>query len=215
MSKIKDYGITGFETEVLFRHVLNINQIKHISKLLKILGRYMILDREMINIRAGSSIGLSYIKEAVNNKLVVEFKDQDKYYFMLGVGGIYFLASQGYQFHKLKLDVDQHDRERILTVNKYMIEKQYDICMDIAQSNNYDFFVAEANNKLIACYYKQLINQEKLRDKLQKMINSSGDSENIVNPDDIFCYEEISTNKIKITENAKLNPTTELYMVKE
>ena len=73
----RNSGIMPFEVDVLFRQILNMDQIKYITSLLIILGKYMVLDREMIDIRAGK-IGLSYIEKAKKSMLITEYQHMDE-----------------------------------------------------------------------------------------------------------------------------------------
>lgn len=78
MRNLREEGLTGFEAEVLFRQVLNMNQIHYISRMLRTIGKYMVLDRDMLNIRTGGKIGLSFIKKAIDYRLVAEHQYKSK-----------------------------------------------------------------------------------------------------------------------------------------
>lgn len=211
MKNFYNRGITAFETEILFRHVLNMEQVKNISRLLKTLGKYMVLDRDMLNVRAGQ-IGLSYIIKSVENGLIVEYEDQDKkrFLFNLGVGGIYFLESQGYFINKLKLDCDKYDRQRILTVNRYMIEKGYEISTEYQQRKQYDVFMARKKGeyKTIVLYYSYLITEEKVREQLKSFLGEGVEAD----VDDLYQLEEL---KIKQEEIGSLTEIRAVNMLFE
>lgn len=165
----RNSGIMPFEVDVLFRQILNMDQIKYITSLLIILGKYMVLDREMIDIRAGK-IGLSYIEKAKKSMLITEYQHMDEqgireyYFYSLAPGGIYFLESEGFPFHKLPKYTNQEHRERILTFNKWAIGKGYTINVEMPQSRKFDFFLT--NEKKVG-YFHDVISEQQVKEQLQ------------------------------------------------
>lgn len=179
MRKLREIGATGFEVEVLFRRVLNMQQIHYISWVLRSLGKYMVLDRDMIAARMGKKVGLSYLQKAKEYGLIAEYKYKDgeeeknKYYFSLAPGGLYFLEAEQYAHHKLRLDADHEERTRILTFNRFALDNGYDINMGFQQDRRYRFYFAQSRkgNKTPACYHPEVIKEEQLREILLQMLN--------------------------------------------
>ncbi len=169
-------GLMPFEVEVLFRQILNMDQIKYISSLLIALGKYMVLDRDMINQRAGK-IGLSYIRKAAETKLISEYQyldDQnfrDYYFYSLAPGGIYFLESEGFPFHKLPKFTNQQHRERILTFNKWALEHNYIINVEIPQSRKFDYFITNEKKgpDTIVGYFENIVTEQQVKAQLEAM----------------------------------------------
>jgi hypothetical protein len=173
IENLKKHGIGPLEVEILFRSELSLEQIEHISKLLKLLGKYMVLDRDMLTERAGEGIGLSYINKATDYTLIrqLQAKDErgkDYFVYTLVPGGIYALEAQRIAFHKLPLFTDQYDMIRILTFNKYALKHGYSISMQYPQRKEFDFFMASKKERRIVCYFPYLTDEEKIKDILLK-----------------------------------------------
>lgn len=176
--QIASRSLTRYELDILFRNILNQDQIKYISLLCKLLGRYMILDREMINTRAGEKIGLSYIKRAIENGLITELQYQDgkgkkpEYYFQLNTAGVAFLESIEYRANILRLDTDQAARERILSFNRYAIDEGYEINLYYPVGFKYNYFFCNSSRtkKCVVCYFENKISEQKLIEILYKML---------------------------------------------
>lgn len=179
MRKLREEGTTGFEVEVLFRQLLNMNQIHYITKLLKALGKYMVLDRDMLNIRTGGKIGLSFVKKAIDYSLIAEHQYKSKeegpkkqYFLSLAPGGIYFLEAQGYLTNKLKLSADHYERSHILTYNQFLIDNNQDISTAYLQGNRSDFFFScsPEEPRTLIHFFPYLTSEEKIMDFLRPII---------------------------------------------
>lgn len=193
-------GIVPFEVEVLFRQILNMDQIKYISNLLIALGKYMVLDRTMLDERAGK-IGLSYIRKAAETKLITEYQYYDDqefreyFFYSLAPGGIYFLESEGFPFHKLPKFINQQHRERILTFNRWALNQNFSINGEISQSRKYDFFITneKKGSDTIVGYFENMISEQKVKEQLQALTEEN------------FVIEKIMTPMIKIGNKSMPN----------
>ena len=201
-------GLTAFETEVLFRKILNMDQIKFVSNLIFELGKYMVLDRFLIDNRAGK-VGLSYIQKASEFNLITEYKylddsnrAKDYYFYSLAPGGIYFLESEGFSFHKLPKYTNQEHRERILTFNHWALKEGYTINMTIPQSRKFDFFIT--NEKIgtatIIGYFENLIKEHEVTAKMLEIVDYLKENKILIVND--FIYKKINVENIKIGNKA-------------
>lgn len=141
---LRSRSISKYEIETLFRDVLNQSQIENISNLLKLLGLYVFLDREMLDILSerhfNQKIGLSYIQKAVKYNLVAEMqsdKNLGKYYFQLKSGGFAFLNEIEFKYRKLPLDAASSERSKILSINQFLFKNGHLL------TNKYGFGVYE------------------------------------------------------------------------
>jgi hypothetical protein len=201
----RNKGAMPFDVEVLFRQILNLDQIKYISGLIITLGKYMVLDRSMLDLRAGKT-GLSYIQRAAETKLIAEYTDMydetsggKKYYFYsLAPGGIYFLESEGFAHHKLPKYTNQQHRQRILTFNKWAIANNYGINMQLPQSHKFDYFVTDkkVEGAMVVGYFSDLTNEDKINDELKKLIFDAKQQGKDI--DFTLKYEAITIPMIKI-----------------
>lgn len=197
-------GIMPFEVEVLFRQILNMDQIKYISNLLIALGKYMVLDRDMLDERAGK-IGLSYIRRATETKLITEYRHRDDqqihdyYFYSLAPGGIYFLESEGFPFHKLPKYTNQQHRERILTFNKWALDQNYTINAEIPQSRKFDYFITNERKgpDAIVGFYENMINEQQATDQIQIAIDEANKKGAVIS-DQSFVFEKIKMPMIEI-----------------
>jgi hypothetical protein len=131
-SKLSDRSINKNDVETLFRDVLTLEQVKRTGNLLKLLGLYVFVDRKQLDFFAerhfGEKIGLSTLQNAVKYNLVSEIQSEDdfqKYYFQLKTGGYFFLESIKFQYRLLPLDAAVNEREKLLSINNYLMEKKY------------------------------------------------------------------------------------------
>lgn len=131
-SKITERSISKFDVETLFRDVFTLEQIKQVGNLLKILGLYVFVERQQLDVFAerhyAQRIGLSYLRLAVKYNLITELQSDDdykKYYFQLKSGGYYFLDSISFPHRKLPLDAAVSEREKLLAINNFLIENSY------------------------------------------------------------------------------------------
>lgn len=197
-------GIMPFEVEVLFRQILNMDQIKYITSLLIALGKYMVLDREMLDKRAGK-IGLSYIRRATETKLITEYRHRDDqqihdyYFYSLAPGGIYFLESEGFPFHKLPKYTNQQHRERILTFNKWALEQNYTMNANIPQSRKFDYFITNEKNgpNTIVGFYENMISEQQAIDQIQIEIDEAK-KKGVMILDENYDFEKIKMPMIEI-----------------
>lgn len=198
---LKDKCLSRFEIEILFRNVMNLEQQEKTSQLIKLLGKYMVLDRDMINERAYEKIGLSYIARAVRYGFLAEFEYDNKYFFQLGAGGVNFLQIIGYHAYILPLDITRHDRQKILTANRYMIDKDIDLDMSFPMFIKSGFLVCE--NNIIIYFANEISNLEEIAKKLILILKTEEHTPTAEEILDQFEFKKITTPIYEIGPKAK------------
>lgn len=126
---------------------------------------------------------------------------QNRFFFHLNTAGISFLEAVGYgEINMLRLDADQHDRERILTFNAYALKKGYELTQDFPVHQGYSFFICKkqgaASSKYIICYYSWLIDIHRITETLYKLMFS--------NKKDPISFEEYKEKIFEMFEFEKL-----------
>lgn len=129
---LRNRSINKFDVETLFRDVLNQSQIQSIGNLLKLLGMYVFMNREQLDILGerhyGSKVGLSFLQKAIKYNLVSELQsenDDHAYYFQLKSGGFAFLEAINFSHRKLPLDAAASERAKILAINNFLIKNDH------------------------------------------------------------------------------------------
>lgn len=159
------------EVEHLFRGgIFSHEQIRKVGKICKVLGKYMFLDRELLELKAGEKIGLSYIDKCKKNNIITELKynregdEKDKYYFQLDVGGLNLLDQAGMGYIQMNILADEIMKSRIITFNYYAHNSGKDIDMKMPQDYLHRYFFCKGN---MITYFKEEITEEKIIEKLQ------------------------------------------------
>lgn len=122
------------DVEVLFLEEFNVTEREEILNVLKILGRMIILDTESLfrvyEIKYNKKLKLKYLKQAVKNNLLIEYKknyqtdkEENVFFYALKNGGKYALESVGArQFtHSIGFTKDKYNN--MLEYNYEVLEK--------------------------------------------------------------------------------------------
>jgi len=147
----------------------NIKQTENIVEMVEILGKYMFLDRNLLEKKSKNGIGLSYLEKAAEKDIIVQMRDETKtkmndiFYFQLGIGGKFLLQYMGKNFHDLILSSGRREKSNILTFNIFADKKGYDISMRYQQDKDYNYFICENN---IICYMPNYISDKEVAEKL-------------------------------------------------
>lgn len=162
---------TRLEIEYLFRSArFSHEQIENIGHVCRVLGRYMFVDRDLLQARAGKKIGLSIIKKCAKNNIITELQHQDekdkRFYYQLGMGGMYLLEKAGEGFIEMNILADHRAKSRILTFNHFALDKGYDIALNISQDNKHRYFMCKKN---IVCYFPKVIKEMEILKRFQQM----------------------------------------------
>jgi len=176
---MSNIGISRHEVEFLFSNArFNLEQIENIGQICRILGKYLFIDRNILDARANEKIGLSYIQKAVNNHIITEMQYQnskgkkDVFYYQLGMGAKYLLEKAGETYFDINILADKKMKSRILTFNYFIIEKGYDISFKYAQDSLHRFFFCKDS---IICYFPNIIKEmEIIRMLIRKFSTADG-----------------------------------------
>lgn len=186
------YNSSKFSVENLFRSgKLSQLQIDKIVKILNVLAKYMFIDRDILNSRAGGKIGLSHIQRAIDYNLIVELKDfnainsktdidGNHYFYSLGLAGINFLNLCNEQFYSFKLNASFEDKEKVLIMNYNALERGYDLLFsDYNDMLHYNFFHCKnKKNENIILYFEDYIAESHIKAIIKrKFIDSLSDEE--------------------------------------
>ncbi len=151
-----------WEVEELFRNGgFTPLQIEKIGELLRILGRYMIVDWEVLQARANEKISLKYLKILTTRNIAVELSQpiegttEEKYLYQLGATGIYALDKAKEMYNELNILADHGARSRILTFNHFAIARDYELLFH-KQDKKHRYFFCKGN---IVCYFPDEIKE--------------------------------------------------------
>lgn len=155
----------------LFRGgIFNHEQIHKVGKICQVLGTYMFLDRELLEIKANEKLGLSYLEKCKKNNIITELKYQntnegkDKYYFQLDVGGISLLEQAGMKHITTNILADDIMKSRILTFNYYAHNSGKEIDIKMPQDYIHRYFICKGN---IVVYFKEVMKKDSIIEKFQ------------------------------------------------
>lgn len=200
-------GISRHEIEFMFTNArFNMRQIEYIREICRLLGKYMFIDRDILNARSKNGIGLSYIKKAVYYHIITELQEEtekgkkDIYYYQLGMGGKYILDKNEDRYNSLSFLAGREEKSRILTFNYLALDKDYDIDMRYRQDGEGRFFFCK---NAIVCYYPDVIKENKLIHLLRRMFATE---EHIAGADEIrekFNFIPIDKKLIEIGSKTK------------
>lgn len=200
-------GISRHEIEFMFTNArFNMRQIEYIRELCRLLGKYMFVDRDILNARSKNGIGLSYIKKAVYYHIVTEMQEEtekgkkDIYYYQLGMGGKYILDKNEDRYNNIRFLAGREEKSRILTFNYFALDNNYDIDMRYKQDGEGRYFFCRNG---IVCYYPDAIRENKLIQELRRLLSTE---ENILGADEIrekFNFIPIDMKLIEIGSKTK------------
>lgn len=201
--KLKDRSLTKFEVTNLFEDVFTPEQRKNISDIIKILGRYMLLETDQLfqiyERMTKEKLKLKYIKIAVKFNLIGEYQyestidgEKDIFFYSLKLSGRIFLNLIGFDYNVLQLDTDTALRRRILTLNRYLIENRYlMLSRGIMSHNNGIYQVLDRKRKNVICYFGELGSESQ---SIQYMLNYANRNKG---PEDVEITEEEILNKYR------------------
>ncbi|OMF25632.1 hypothetical protein BK133_21310 [Paenibacillus sp. FSL H8-0548] len=196
---LRERTIGKFEIEALFRDVLNQSQIESVSKLLKLLGLYVFLEKSMLDTLAerhfGEKIGLSFIKKAVRYNLIAELQsedDNDCYFFQLKTGGFIFLDDIGFKYRKLPLDASRKERSRLLAINEFLIDRKYLL------SSDYGLALYEPLITTKEIVLHELFSEEETKQNIDSVLGGSKSRE-------FTFYERMQLKEVVLNSKAKGN----------
>lgn len=167
-----DRSIPKFEVDILILEEFNADQVEQIFNIMEILGRYMLVDRDMLfeiyEKKYSKKMGISYLRKAVKEKLVIEYKynyeqvtEQEVYFYQLKDSGFYALDRDEVRSRKLPFSASSEQKSRVLGFNTFAIKNNYTPSLNLNLPKNLSFFLAD-DNKI--CYFSDIISLEKIEE---------------------------------------------------
>lgn len=169
--KLRDRSLTKFEVTNLFEDVFTPDQRETVSDIIKILGRYMLLETDQLfqiyERMAKKKLKLNYIKIAVKFNLIGEYKyestidgEKDIFFYSSKLSGRIFLNIIGFDYNRLSLDTDTSLRRRILILNRYLIDNRYLMLSRGIMSHYNGFYeVLDRDRRSVICYFGELCSE--------------------------------------------------------
>ncbi|MEY8285638.1 hypothetical protein AALA13_17795 [Lachnospiraceae bacterium 50-23] len=200
MNHWNTYNSSKFQVENFFRsNKLSQFQIDELVKILNVLAKYMLIDRNILNVRAGQKIGLSHLQRAINLDLIIELKDfkalnsktevEDHHYFYtLGFAGINFLGLSNKEFYYFNIADTFNDKQKVLMFNYEAHNKNYRLLFSFYNDMKYyNFFHCKNDlNKDIILYFEKYISINRIEVIMKKKFISRITEEQFKIKDDLF-----------------------------
>ncbi len=176
------YNSSRFQVESYFRKDnLSQSQIDELVKILGVLAKYMLVDRDILNTRSpDGKIGLSHIQRAINLDLIVEWKagkatnsafevEGNHYFYTLGFAGINFLRVSGTKFQCFNITDTFESKEKVLIANYHMLDRDYELLFSDHNDQSYNFFHCEnINRDDIILYFEEHISEDHIRSLMKR-----------------------------------------------
>lgn len=155
-------------------------QIQLLIEITKVLGKYIFIDRNILQYRLAKKIGLSHIERAKKLNLLIEYKDPDalnsyfekkdnQYFYRLGLAGEVLLEMENIFYNSFKISTPSQDKMKVLQFNYFAMENGLDLKTGsglISDFNNYNYFHCEIENFNVIAYLNDYITEDELRDKV-------------------------------------------------
>lgn len=170
--KLRDRSLTRFEVINLFEDVLDSDEREALSTIIKILGIYMLLETNQLfqiyERMTKQNLKLKYIKKSVKYNLIGEYQyessvdgEKDLFFYSTKLSGRIYLNHIRFRDNELLLDADINLRQRILTLNEFLIHKRY-IMYNNHILNHFKglYEVKDSNKNKLICYFNQLSTEQ-------------------------------------------------------
>ncbi|MGO1581571.1 hypothetical protein [Senegalia sp. (in: firmicutes)] len=200
-------GRSRHEIEHLFRDArFNNRQIDKIFEICKVIGKYMFVDRNILDARSDIKIGLSYLERAVINRIITKMQHEDSkevrdlYYYQLGMGGRHLLQKSGERFNDMHIAAGEKMKSRLLTFNYFMLEYDYDLSMGYEQDYKHRFFFCKGG---IICYFEDSIKEMELKRILIRRFSSPDNEVTMKDIESRFNFIPIDRDLIDVGDKTK------------
>lgn len=188
-----------------------------LGEILEILGRYIFIDRNILNARNIEPVKLADIQRAINYGLIVEIKDAEAlnswdgelddnhYFYKLGVGGMNLLDLAGKKYYCFNiLDTFAH-REKVLIFNYHAIKN--DLILQFSDYNDmkeYNYFLCKDNNNQdVICFHDDYITETKIISNMERNFISNLKNKNDIRKAEDLFYMFINKCAFEIIEPVK------------
>lgn len=209
--RLRDRSLTSFEVVNLFEDVFEPDQKEIISTIIKILGVYMVLETNQLfqiyERMTKKKLKLKYIKIAVKYNLIAEYQynstvdgEKDLFFYSTKLSGRTFLINIGFKYNGLLLDTTIDLKQRILTLNEFLIENRYLMSNRHTLSHLDGIYeVGDSKGGKVVCYFGEISTE---RNAVSYMVNYAN---RFKGPDDIpitreevlekYRFEQVITDK--------------------
>lgn len=148
---------SSFEVDWLFRSGhLTPGQSENAGMICKALGRYLFLNRNLLNIYCKQNVRLSDLNRCKRWNLITELEDrlisgEKQFYFQLGHAGYTLLSKAGYPHHTLNILAGRQEKSKILTFNLWASNRKLRI---ISCDTRYNWFECQdPDGKVLVAFF--------------------------------------------------------------
>lgn len=158
------------ELDIIFYEQFSQNQLEHVLNIIRVLAQYILLDTEMLmrayKQRYKELMGLSYLKRAVREKLIIELSekpdsdgDEVVYYYALKPSLHQYLNQNSLATNKLPFTAAHCEKSLILTFNRFCFQNRKFPAVGQIQDQKQRFFLCTDQ---IIYYHPHLIDADEL-----------------------------------------------------
>lgn len=199
-----------------YLHDLTLTQKAEVYKIINVLRRYMIVDRDILNARVGEEIGLSYINKAIERNMVVQLRDPkapaNDCYYVMGLGGVSFVENDRDEINSFKLKHSFKEMKKILLANYHSVKVDYKLLFskfnDLIEFNYFHF--QDSKKRDIFLYFEDEVSPNVIIAKLKKYFISTLSEEDLPHGEALFSkyiskfsFEPIELRKTTFSPNSK------------
>ncbi len=164
------------EIDVVFYEELTQQQVTVIYRIVNLLAKYALLETSML-MKAYQAVyqerlGLSYVKRAVKERLVIEYRDDYEsssekpiHYYALKSTTLAYLHSNRHQYLKLPFGAGHREKTRLLAFNTYAIHNEINHNITLELDFYLRFFISEQN---VIYIYQDAISHDELELELAR-----------------------------------------------
>lgn len=208
---LRDRSLTRTEVINLFEDVFEPDEKEAISLIIKITGIYMILEtNQLFQIYERMSkerLKLKYIKTAVKNNLIAEYQydstidgEKDIFFYSTKLSGRIFLKEVGFTYNTLLLDASTELKQRILTLNEFIIQNRYSMHRRHALSHPKGIYEVRSNkNEKVVCYFGEISTEKEVINFMLNYVNRFKGPEDIpISLEEVlerYRFKQVTTNK--------------------
>jgi hypothetical protein len=163
----KQRSIANYEVESLLLYKFSQLEFENVYRVISTLGDYMILDTNMLKQihfqRYNENLSIKYLKTAVHEKLIAEFKfghktefEKEIYFYTPQGSALSALKKEGCKYNRLPLATFAAGKSRVVTANQYFLNHSYvpNLAFPLPMDKNLNFFYAtNAQKQRIVCYF--------------------------------------------------------------
>lgn len=159
------------ELDIIFYEKCNQAQLEHMINIIKVLGQYILLDTAMLmqayQDRYKEPMGLSYLKRAVKEKLIIEYSEKPdsvdeavRHYYVLKPTIHQYLNQNNIATNKLHFTSAHAEKSRLLTFNAFAFQNRISPEIGNHQDDKARFFLCD-NDRI--CHFSDWVDDIYIR----------------------------------------------------